>query len=269
MKTKLLLCLTIFTCSLQLLAQAQAPDLAKAIVGTWKMTSQTGKDQNGKPFTIDLTKDTQYKIINPTHWMYVGYNSDSLKGGGNGGVYVLKGNKYVETLDMAKTDFTVKVEGDKFHQDGFIIFPDGKKVELHEEYTRVNEPTNLNTDLVGTWNRISAYDIKEGKKIPVTGITELQLITPTHYMWVTKKDGKMEAAMVGTYTKKGNNIIPNPIIASFPVGNGEKVEINLTDLKPDQMTTTGKITFKDGKTEEWGATYQRVGKPKLNRVVSK
>jgi hypothetical protein len=269
MKTKLLLCLFMLALTLPLLAQMQTTNLSSSIVGTWKMTSQTGTDENGKPFSPDLTKITQYKIITPTHWMFVAYNSDSLKGGGEGGVYTLKGNKYVETLDWAKTDFSVKVAGDQFYQDGFIIYPDGKKVELHEVYQRVAEPANKNADLVGTWNMVSGYDVKEGKKVPATGVTTLQILTPAHYMWVTKKAGKVEAAMFGTYTREGNKITPVPTIATFPVGNGEKVEINITDLKPDQMTSTGKLTFPDGKTQEWGDTSQRVGKMKLTETGTK
>src|SRR5687768_6557518 len=114
------------------------------------MVSQT-IIMDGKATTSDLTKLTQYKIITPTHWMFVAYDADSLSGGGNGGVYSLKGNKYSETLSWAKTDFTVKVMGNKFHQDGFIIYPDGVKDRFQEVYERVVEPANMNTDLVGTW----------------------------------------------------------------------------------------------------------------------
>jgi hypothetical protein len=104
MQTKLLLSLFLLACSLQLLAQTNATNLQNQIVGTWKMVSFSGTDENGKPLKYDLTKVTQYKIITPTHWMFVAYDSDSLRGGGNGGTYELKGNKYIETLtDNAKT----------------------------------------------------------------------------------------------------------------------------------------------------------------------
>ncbi|QMU29987.1 hypothetical protein [Adhaeribacter radiodurans] len=269
MKTKLYFFLFLLACSGQLLAQMQATNLANSLVGTWKMIAQTGKNPEGKTLTTDLTKITQYKIITPTHWMFVSYNSDSLKGSGEGGAYTLQGDKYVEALDWGKTDYTVKVAGDKFHMDGFIILPDGKKGELHEVYERVAEPANQNSDLVGTWNRVMNYELKDGKKVPVTGLTSLHIMTPSHYMWVTKKAGNVEEAMVGTYTREGNKIIPVPIIATFPVGNGEKVEINITDLKPDKMVSTGKLTFPDGKTQEWEDTFHRVGKAKLAKAVSK
>lgn len=270
MKTTLLLCLFMLVVrSLPLLAQKQASNLASSLIGTWKMTSQTGIYPDGKPFRPDLTKIIQYKIITPTHFMLVNYNTDSLKGDGNGGTYTLKGDKYVEALDWAKTDYTVNVTGDTFHMDGFIILPDGTKGELHEVYQRVVEPTNRNADLAGTWNRISNYELKDGRKVPITGLTSLQIMTPSHYMWVTKKAGKVEAAMFGTYTRVGNKIIPIPTIATFPVGNGEKIEVNITNLKADQMEVTGKLTFPDGNTQEWGDSFQRVGKAKLAKVAAK
>ncbi len=270
MKTTLVLCFFMLVVrSLPLLAQTPATNLANSLVGTWKMTSQTGTYPDGKPFRPDLTKITQYKIITPTHFMFVNYNADSLKGDGDGGTYTLKGDKYVEALDWAKTDFTVKVTGDKFHQDGFVILPDGTKGELHEVYERVKEPANRNADLVGTWNRVSNYELKDGKKVPVTGLTSLHIMTPSHYMWVTKKAGQVEAAMFGTYTREGNKISPIPTIATFPVGNGEKIEINITNLKADQMEVTGKLTFPDGKSQEWGDTFQRLGKAKLAKMVAK
>ncbi len=62
----------------------------------------------------------------------------------------MKGNKYIETLVGAKTDFTVKVADNKYYLDGFIIFPDGKRVELHKLYQRVPEAEGKNSDIVGT-----------------------------------------------------------------------------------------------------------------------
>jgi hypothetical protein len=200
--------------------------------------------------------------------MYVVWDTDSLAGGGDGGTYTLKGSKYIETVDSATTDFTVKVEGDKFYQDGTLTLADGRKVVLHEVYERIPEPAGKNADLVGTWQLQSSYMIKDGKKVPDTGISELQILTPSHYMWVNKKDGKFGGAMFGSYTREGNKIIPVPTIASFPVGQGEKVEITITDLKADQMSSIGKITMTDGKTEEWGTTYKKVGKAKLAKAVS-
>ncbi|GEO05293.1 hypothetical protein AAE02nite_29570 [Adhaeribacter aerolatus] len=253
---------------LPLLAQTKATNLSGSIAGTWKMTSQTAKDPKGQSFTTDLTKNTQYKIITPTHWMYVGYNSDSLKGGGDGGVYTLKGNKYIETLDGAKTDFTVKVAGDKYYQDGFIIYPDGEKLELHEIYQRVPEPKGKNADIAGTWNFVSGNDLSNGKKTPEKDMQELMIITPQHLMWVHKTiAGKFKEALVASYTREGNTITPNGIIASWPLGK-EKVKVTAT-VKGDQMFSHVTVTMPDGKKEEFEAIHQNVSKPKLAKTASK
>jgi hypothetical protein len=264
MKVKLFFTLLLLALNLQLLAQTQATN---SIVGTWKMTSFSGTN-NGKPMTRDMAKFPQYKIITPTHWMYVVYSTDSLRGDGNGGTYTLKGNKYVEIVDSATTDFTVKVEGNKLMQDGLLTLADGTKLVLHEVYERVAEPTGKNADLVGTWELQSSYNMKDGKKVPDKGMSELQIITPSHYMWVNKEDGKFGAAMYGEYKREGNKITPTPTIASFPVGQGEKVEITITDSKVDQQTLTGKMTHLDGKVQEWGSVYKKAGKAKLAKVVS-
>jgi hypothetical protein len=88
------------------------------------MTAQTIIDPDGKSTDTDLTKKQQYKMISP--WMFVNYNADSLKGGAESGTYTLQGNKYVEALSWAKSNYVVKVEGNKFHQEGTLIYPDGK-----------------------------------------------------------------------------------------------------------------------------------------------
>jgi hypothetical protein len=268
MNTKLLLSLFLLVCSVQLLAQSKANNLNSKIVGTWKMVSMAGIETDGKPFKADLSKVQQYKIITPTHWMYVNYDTDSLRGGGNGGTYELKGNKYIEALtENYKTDFTVKVEGDKYYQDGFILFPDGKKLVLNEVYQRVPEPANATSDIVGVW-AMTAYTIaRDGKKVEEKGVTELQINTPTHSMWIDKKDGKFWMGALFSYTKQGNKIIAKPIIASFPIDKKDKEDITAT-VKGNQMTSTVKVVKANGKTEEWNMVHQRVGKPEIAKVVS-
>lgn len=267
MKKTLLVSLLLLVFSLQLLAQNQA-SLNSQVVGTWKMTSQKGVDFNGNAMDSDISRFKQYKILTPTHWMYVNYNTDSTKGSGDFGTYTMTGNKYVEALtDNYKTDFTLKVEGNKLYQDGYIIAPDGKKAMLHEVYERVEEPVNQNKDIVGVWEMISTKDIKDGKEVEVTDMKETTILTPSHYMWVqTKKDGSFDGSMVGTYKKEGRQITPTPIIASFPLGE-EKVEI-LVDVKGDQMLTKGKLTNPDGTIQQWTSVHRNVGKAKIAKATS-
>jgi hypothetical protein len=263
MKNKLLLSLFLLVCTLQLLAQTQATN---PIIGTWKMTSQTIIDPDGKSTNRDLSKFTQYKMISPTHFMNVNYNADSLKGGGEYGTYTLQGNKYLESLSWAKVDFAVKADGDKFHMEGTVTYPDGKKWVLKELYERIAEPATTNTSQdVGVWNMTSYQLTRNGKKVDEPGITELLINTPTHFMWVDKKDGKFMNAMYGEYRREANNILTDtPILASFPIDKKEKTDITCA-IKGDQMTTSVKITKGDGNIDQWDMVHQRVGK---NKAVS-
>jgi hypothetical protein len=198
--------------------------------------------------------------------MFVNYNPDSLKGGAESGTYRLQGNKYVEALSWAKSNYVVKVEGNKFHQEGTLIYPDGKKWILKEVYNKVTaSASSSNADVVGTWNMTSLNTIKDGEKDSKK--TELQIITPTHFIWVDKKEGQVVGAMFGTYIRQGTKVIPSPIIASFTLNTEDKVDIDVT-LKGDQMFTKGTMTKKDETKESWKCVHQKIGKAKLAKAVS-
>jgi hypothetical protein len=64
--------------------------------------------------------------------------------------------------------------------------------------------------LVGTWKRVSAkYDGTEAN-LPA-GYTALKHVTPTQFMWaVYDGDGKVEAALGGSYTLKGDDYVETP-----------------------------------------------------------
>ena len=47
-------------------------------------------------------------------------------------------------------------------------------------------------------------------------VTALQLMTPTHWMYVSGKNKKFEHAMGGAYTMKGGKCYPSLDVASFP-----------------------------------------------------
>jgi hypothetical protein len=264
MKTKLIIPLLLLALTIQVYAQDRSSNtLQKAIVGTWQLTSAE-IDAGGQPVNLDMTKVNQYKIITPTHWMYVLYNPDDTlrKVDGNGGTYTLSGNKYIETLTYAKSDFTVRVDGDTYYQEGTLTLPDGQKMQLNERYERVKEPNNQDAKIVGAWERISSYYMKDGKKV-TDPENELMLITPSHYMWVTKKEGKSTDAMVGTYKMEGNKIIPNPILANAPIVKDDKIEIAITH-RGDQMTTIGTVTNNGEKKLEWTTVFKKVNaKPKI------
>src|SRR5947209_4910456 len=64
--------------------------------------------------------------------------------------------------------------------------------------------------LVGTWKRVSAkYDGRESA-LPA-GFTQLKHVTPGHFMWALYgEDGKVVAALGGTYTAKGEEYVETP-----------------------------------------------------------
>ncbi len=65
--------------------------------------------------------------------------------------------------------------------------------------------------LVGTWKLISAkYDGNESKLLK--GHTQVKHVTPTQFMWaVYGEDGKVTAALGGTYTLKSDEYVEVPV----------------------------------------------------------
>src|SRR5262245_19337456 len=64
--------------------------------------------------------------------------------------------------------------------------------------------------LIGTWKVVSAkYDGKEVKR--PEGFTQLKHVTPTQFMWAAYgTDGKVIAALGGTFTLKGDEYVEIP-----------------------------------------------------------
>ena len=64
--------------------------------------------------------------------------------------------------------------------------------------------------LVGTWKRISTTYGGTESKLP-EGFTHLKHVTPTQFMWANfGGDGKVTAALGGTYTLKGDEYVETP-----------------------------------------------------------
>jgi hypothetical protein len=92
--------------------------------------------------------------------------------------------------------------------------------------------SKTDSKLVGTWKRISAkYDGQEST-LP-DGVTQVKHVTPTHFMWaIYGEDGKLLAALGGTYTAKGEEYIETP---EYGVGEG------LDPLKGKQQAFKWKV----------------------------
>lgn len=108
--------------------------------------------------------------------------------------------------------------------------------------------------LVGTWKRISAkYDGQEST-LP-EGFTQLKHVTPTQFMWALyDKDGKVVAALGGTYTAKGDEYIEVP---EYGVGEGLPDPLNGKDqvfkwkLEGNKWSHSGKLSNGTTIEEVW------------------
>jgi hypothetical protein len=236
--------ITAFTCfffgfALQLFGQ-------NPLVGTWER-------QTDSLWAI--------KVITPTHWMIF---IESRHGDGNkfirshGGGYSLTANKYNEQLDVASwdnqgdftvTDYSYRVEGDKFYMNGTLILSDGTVTPIDEVWQKVKFANAYpNNPALGTWNQLSStYTTPEGKKESHTKATatRFEIITPTHWMRISHLNGKFENSMGGRYTLDGNKMYPEVNFASYPIDKSLRIEVT-QKVSGNKRHVQGKVT-----TTEW------------------
>jgi hypothetical protein len=214
-----------------LAAMAQHP-----LEGTWEMVSITGVNADGEKFFLDTTTVRETKIITSTHYMLLARDKDNQTWTFNrcyAGTVKMEGQKYYEMPVMSSlrifenviTDFTWKLEGERFIQAGTITRPDGKKIILEEFIFRrlKGGAGKVPKDLVGTWSL-------EGSKSD----QGLLIITPTHWMKIIKDGEKLDIASGGEISaEKGKT----SLITSFQSGdvaippqpiqlNGKKITVN-------------------------------------------
>ncbi|GEO04041.1 hypothetical protein AAE02nite_17050 [Adhaeribacter aerolatus] len=234
------------------------------------MISQTGTNFDGSPIKTDVSKIKQYKIITPTHWMFIVKNiaSDTVSQGANFGEYTLTGNKYVEKVQGATTDYTVRVEGDKFYMKGALITDDGRKAYFDEVYKKVPGVVNTNKSIIGTWDLISSYRMDGANKVmDETGIKQIQIISPTHFMNVEIKGQKLDKIMLGSYTTANNKTLPKIILATLPIDPNLKIEVT-NQVQGDKLISTGSATWSNGGKSEWGNTFQKLSPKSSKEALS-
>jgi hypothetical protein len=213
------------------------------------------------------------KIITPTHWAILidSINSQAFVRS-HGGTYTLTDTKYIEQLNVASwenkgelsfTDYTYKVEGDKFYQNGTLVLSDGSVAAIDEVWQKVSTTTsNPNYPAIGAWNLVSATLTKGDGQKDNAIFTRFEIITPTHWIRISHRNHAFENAMGGTYTAEGNQVKMKVGFASFPLHEIEKIEA--TDkVNRDKRISTGIITAPGGKTiATFADVYQRApGKP--------
>jgi hypothetical protein len=244
MKTRLVFCLCLW--ALNFAAFGQHP-----LVGTWQMISLKGTNADGEKFSLDTTTVREIKIITPTHYMLIAHNveGDSLIFNRSyAGTVRLEGNRYIETplisslplFDNVKQNFTWKLDGNLFTQAGTFTRPDGKTIVLDELVFRkiTSATTYHNNPAIGTWEQIESRDDDQSKQSgKPENIKSLHVVTPTHWMRITHREGKFESAMGGTYSIENNMIYPRINYASFQVDKNkmkisEKIEGNKLLINP-------------------------------------
>jgi hypothetical protein len=87
-------------------------------------------------------------------------------------------------------------------------------VALAHGHSAADEPkkadTHRDNKLTGTWKRVSAKFDGQESALPA-GFTQLKHVTPTQFMWaVYGEDGKVVAALGGTYSLKGDEYVETP-----------------------------------------------------------
>jgi len=112
------------------------------LVGTWKQVKAKfgGRESKIPEGTMQL------KHITPTHFMFVDFDKDGKFIDAFGGPYILKGEKYEETLEYGFGDvfktlkgkpqlFECKVEGNKWYHNGTL----SSGMTIEEVWVRVEE----------------------------------------------------------------------------------------------------------------------------------
>lgn len=279
MRTTIFIFLLACFCLVQSAAQTQ-----HSLIGTWKLVSQLSEDENGKPVTHQASRVKEYKIITPTHFMWIAeVKGDTGKYAG-GGTYTFSpyDGKYIETVqwtslpDLKKTtfDLTMKVEGSKLRQTGWATF-NGKKYAQDETWERVVLPVQKVDEAIGTWQMVSYKSTSENGKQEITDNTKMKLmrvITPTHWMQIGEslQGGKSSFAYAvgGTHSLKNGKVIVKSEIGTVPYHSNERTELTYK-VEGDKIIQTGTHYEADGSKRSFSDVFQRVGaKPKLAKAVS-
>jgi hypothetical protein len=260
--------LLLFFIAITCQALAQHP-----LIGTWEMISIKGINAAGEKFANDSSTVKEIKIITPTHYMLIAYDVEGDSLAFNrcyAGTIHTDGNKYneipllssVPIFENVKTDYTWKVNGDTFTQAGTFTRPDGKKIVLEELlFKRVKTSQSYPENPInGAWKLLSStYTTANGVTHSDTNesVSCLQLITPTHWMYVSSRDKKFEHAMGGDYIMKGGKFYPQLNYASFPKNLWGKTEMS-AKVEGNTMRIEGISVFPDGRKFSWNDLFERL-----------
>jgi hypothetical protein len=261
-----ILCPVLF-CLIQL-ANAQHP-----LVGTWEMVSVKGINAEGEPFYRDTTMVRETKVITPTHYILIATDvvGDSLAFNRSyAGTVSVEGERYIETpfisslpiFENVKTDYSWRLEGDRFIQSGVITRPDGKKILLEALiFRRVKSKESYpDNPAIGTWNQVSStYTDFDGSIHSHTSKTaqRLHVITPTHWMRISQRGNKFEHAMMGTYSMVGKSTIPVMTYSSVGTNKGDTMTLR-EKIKGNKLMVHGELKNAAGGKFVWDDVFDRL-----------
>lgn len=260
MKTFISIIAVLALSSFQLFAQ-------NPLIGTWENMNNSVKS---------------IKIITPTHFM-VFAESQNENGSefmrSHGGTYTLNGNKYVEKIDVAswedygkeKTDFIVESDGNTFYQKGILTLGDGSEFPVDEVWTKVETLDSYNKNpSIGVWDQLnSSYTLPDGTKESHTNdtATRYQIITPTHWIRISHRNGKFENCMGGTYKFDGKKMYPNFEYSSFSDDEFREVVID-QKVKGNKKYWKGYAISMRDETFTFEDEFQQVN-PKASKAIVK
>ncbi len=261
MKTRISIIALLTFLSFQLFAQND-------LIGTWERISDSVKS---------------IKIITPSHWMV--FAESQVQNGtefmwSHGGTYTLNGDNYVENIETAswedsddvKTNFTIKMDGNTWYHKGTFTSGDGTVASLDEVWKKLSTGSSYdNNPSIGVWDQLnSTFSLADGTKETHTNATatRFQIITPTHWVRMSHRDGQFEHFMGGTYKYDGNKMYPNFEYSSLPDNEFSEVVIE-QKVNGDKMYWNGYVINKENERftfeDEFQQVNPKVAKPSAER----
>jgi hypothetical protein len=240
---KNLFSLLFFCLSWQLFAQSNP------LVGTWQVVSIKATDSDSTKLTATGSEFKETKIINETHYILITHvkQGDSLAfNKATAGRVRVEGNKYIEEPEYSsdpdilkeKTNFTYRLQGDRFIQSGTYTTADGKTGKIDELVFQKVKEDKVKSPITGSWKHIESSSYKNA--------SGFEIDTPTQWLGIYFKDNRFVSAAGGYYTIEGNKS------KFFIKYSSNKSELGITvdhtyKLQGDKVTYTGHIIGKDGK----------------------
>ncbi|MDQ4141990.1 MAG: hypothetical protein M3142_15900 [Bacteroidota bacterium] len=117
------------------------------VAGTWELVSSQENNASSSTQQTDNTQMKLIRVINPTHYMQIGYKPDGTFVYANAGTHKKEGDKVLvqpllsSTKDPLpeKIELTYKVEGDNLIENGITYYPGGKQEKWSDTLKKVKD----------------------------------------------------------------------------------------------------------------------------------